>query len=83
MGISSSDIANASANDALRKLEDQAVIIEWLKARVEFLEGVLGQVPEPCPELPSQRSRRLYREQIERYNRDGWPRYGLPLDPRP
>ena len=60
--ISSTDIAGATANDARRSSDDAHTLIKWLIARIEALEVASGLAPCACPELPSQREQRIYRE---------------------
>lgn len=71
-GISSADIANATASSAVNALEDQRVMIEWLMDRVAWLETKLNVFPEPCPELPSARMQRASRAYFASLRKEEW-----------
>lgn len=65
MSLSSSDIANANANDARRSADDLRVLVDWLLDRVAALETTAGQAAPPRPELPSEQTQRIFRESME------------------
>lgn len=77
MGISSSDIANSTANAAQDKLRDYEVLVPWLIGRIEALERGAGISPPEREELFSERSRRLQAEFLAQVRKDGWPSYGI------
>ena len=80
MGITSTDIANATAGNAQRAVEDLAVMVDWLIKRVTELEAQLDIGPSDRPELPSERRQRLFREadaqEREQFARRMWDGIG-------
>lgn len=76
MGLSSADIANATANEATRSARDLAVQARWMADRIEAIEAALGITPPDCPELPSEREQRLHREALTARRQDLWGRRG-------
>ena len=61
-GLSSADLASASANDANRKAQDLQVLLSWALDRIAVLEAAAGITAAARPELPSEASRRRFRE---------------------